>query len=274
VEKFVDTPVKRYSSGMKVRLGFAVAAHLEPEILIIDEVLAVGDIEFQKRCLGKMREVATSGRTVLFVSHKMGSIEQLCDRAILLDQGEVADDGEPSRVIHEYAQVQLKNRGNKKLVHRFPKTDLALEKAQLLNADGECTEALRFGEPFAIRLSWRHKTNQEGIIYNIRVYIDFDELLFACNTRLNPEISTSEAEVNDVFCKIEQNVLAPGTYRISAGAFVPKGGQLQGVDHCADLVITDVAWDTRHPFNGASQAKLVPRYTWAKAKEINALGVS
>ena len=90
VERFLDTPVKRYSSGMYVRLAFAVAAHLEPEILIIDEVLAVGDAEFQKKCLGKMQDVAGHGRTVLFVSHNMGAIERLCDNVVVLSQGRVA----------------------------------------------------------------------------------------------------------------------------------------------------------------------------------------
>jgi lipopolysaccharide transport system ATP-binding protein len=93
VEKFLDTPVKRYSSGMYVRLAFAVAAHLEPEILIVDEVLAVGDAEFQKKCLGKMRDVATGGRTVLFVSHNMQAISVLCSRALLIDSGSIVHDG-------------------------------------------------------------------------------------------------------------------------------------------------------------------------------------
>ena len=95
VEKFIDTPVKRYSSGMYVRLAFAVAAHLEPEILIMDEVLAVGDIQFQKKCLGKMGESAKNGRTVIFVSHNMASVKALCGRAILLDRGMVVLDGPP-----------------------------------------------------------------------------------------------------------------------------------------------------------------------------------
>ncbi|HEX8028518.1 MAG TPA: ABC transporter ATP-binding protein [Vicinamibacterales bacterium] len=102
VERFLDTPVKRYSSGMYVRLAFAVAAHLEPEILIVDEVLAVGDAEFQKKCLGKMHEVSRGGRTVLFVSHNMGAIQTLCSRAIWLDQGQVRCDGEASETISRY----------------------------------------------------------------------------------------------------------------------------------------------------------------------------
>jgi lipopolysaccharide transport system ATP-binding protein len=104
VERFLDTPVKRYSSGMKVRLAFSVAAHLEPDILIIDEVLAVGDAEFQKKCLGKMQDVAGGGRTVLFVSHNMAAIQNLCGRAISLVSGQLFDDGPTDTVISNYLE--------------------------------------------------------------------------------------------------------------------------------------------------------------------------
>jgi lipopolysaccharide transport system ATP-binding protein len=102
VEKFIDTPVKRYSSGMRVRLAFAVAAHLEPEIMIVDEVLAVGDLAFQKKCLGKMGNVAKTGHTILFVSHNMGAIRNLCTRCIYLDHGRTVNDGETESIINEY----------------------------------------------------------------------------------------------------------------------------------------------------------------------------
>jgi lipopolysaccharide transport system ATP-binding protein len=102
IEKFMDTPVKRYSSGMYVRLAFSVAAHLEPEILLVDEVLAVGDAEFQQRCLGRMENFSGTGRTVLFVSHNMQTINQLCDRAIWIDGGEIVEDGDPSDVVTHY----------------------------------------------------------------------------------------------------------------------------------------------------------------------------
>src|SRR5207248_138014 len=102
VEQFIDTPVKRYSTGMHMRLAFAVAAHLEPEILLVDEVLAVGDAEFQKRCLGKMGEVARSGRTVVFVSHQLPAIKTLCDRCLLLERGRVVFDGAPAATVESY----------------------------------------------------------------------------------------------------------------------------------------------------------------------------
>src|SRR5207248_8872220 len=102
VERYIETPVKRYSSGMQLRLAFAVAAFLEPEIMIIDEVLAVGDAEFQKKCLGKMDEVSKSGRTILFVSHNMAAVRQLCERVILLDGGAIEKEGSSEQVISYY----------------------------------------------------------------------------------------------------------------------------------------------------------------------------
>ena len=109
VERFLDTPVKRYSSGMYVRLAFAVAAHLEPEILVIDEVLAVGDAEFQKKCLGKMQDVATGGRTVVFVSHQLGSVRSLCERAAWLDQGTLVQEGDVDEVVDSYLSNSRQN---------------------------------------------------------------------------------------------------------------------------------------------------------------------
>lgn len=109
VEKHIDTPVKFYSSGMRVRLAFSVAAHLEPEILIIDEVLAVGDAEFQKKCLGKMEDVAEQGRTVLFVSHNMGAVKNLCSRSLLLKEGNIIGNGDTTETLNMYASERIQN---------------------------------------------------------------------------------------------------------------------------------------------------------------------
>ena len=113
IDGFIDTPVKRYSSGMYVRLAFSIAAHLEPDILLIDEVLAVGDIEFQRKCLGKMDEVATAGRTVLFVSHNMGSIGRLCKSAMLIEDGTIVQSGDSNKVITHYVKSSISSTSNK-----------------------------------------------------------------------------------------------------------------------------------------------------------------
>ena len=134
VERYIDTPVKRYSSGMTVRLGFAIAAHLEPEILVVDEVLAVGDAEFQKKAIGKMQDVSRGGgRTVLFVSHNMGSMQQLCTKGLLLENGQVAYSGSISSTIVEYQKSDIKKQ---KYSSSKPSLEvLHLEEAEILSSD-------------------------------------------------------------------------------------------------------------------------------------------
>ena len=135
VERFLDTPAKRYSSGMYMRLAFAVAAHLEPEVLIVDEVLAVGDAEFQKKCLGKMEDVAKSGRTVLFVSHNMAAIESLCTRGIVLKSGVVQFEGTQSEAIARYAELTHVSTDNDLLTRsdRMGNGDVRVTTIQVLN---------------------------------------------------------------------------------------------------------------------------------------------
>ena len=133
-EAYIDTPVKRFSSGMLVRLAFAVAAHLEPEILVLDEVLAVGDAEFQRKCLGKMSEVANQGRTVLFVSHNMSAVQKLCPQSIVLSDGRLAIGPLPSKdAVHEYLGMNQPSAGAK---IRFDRDDLHLEDVRLVDKDG------------------------------------------------------------------------------------------------------------------------------------------
>ena len=155
VERFLETPVKRYSSGMHVRLAFAVAAHLEPEVLLVDEVLAVGDAEFQQKCLGKMRDVASHGRTVVFVSHSLGAIRRLCDRAILLDRGGLAADGAPADVIATYMEQTLpaQSAGSSEVppdASRLGTGEIRLRRVAVTGDDGEPLAALHLNQRFRI----------------------------------------------------------------------------------------------------------------------------
>jgi lipopolysaccharide transport system ATP-binding protein len=153
LERFLDTPVKRYSSGMYVRLAFAVAAHLEPEILIVDEVLAVGDLAFQKKCLGRMSEVAGQGRTVLFVSHNMGAIKTLCERAILIDHGHLMLDTETDAAITAYVESTWPLRADGVISDRVKHVgtgDALLRRVVIQNREGETTDRIYLGEPFTI----------------------------------------------------------------------------------------------------------------------------
>ena len=157
IEKFIDTPVKRYSSGMYVRLAFAVAAHLEPEILIVDEVLAVGDAQFQKKCLGKMQEVGKEGRTVLFVSHNMASVSNLCSRCVLLNAGRVAQEGAQQDVITSYCEglssIESGQADLTNVTERFGRREFSkLISIAFLDADGEPTNNIPMGASITIRL--------------------------------------------------------------------------------------------------------------------------
>ncbi|HEX3249371.1 MAG TPA: ABC transporter ATP-binding protein [Pyrinomonadaceae bacterium] len=152
VEKFIDTPVKRYSSGMYVRLAFAVAAHLEPEILVVDEVLAVGDHRFQQKCLNKMHDVATHGRTILFVSHNMGAVSRLCQRTILLNEGRVVSIGPTPDVVQLYTISNTLGRAEY-LQSTAPQKGMNLRRVAILK-DGELRADVGYHETFSIHLEY------------------------------------------------------------------------------------------------------------------------
>lgn len=161
VEKFLDTPVKRYSSGMYVRLAFSVAAHLDPEILIVDEVLAVGDAQFQKKCLGKMQDVSRSGRTILFVSHNMAAIQSLCNRALYMHHGTLITDGEVEPVIREYLKFGAQNAGinlNERK-DRSGNGALRFERIDFLDDRNESVSTFHSGSSNVIRLTLQKKSN-------------------------------------------------------------------------------------------------------------------
>jgi homopolymeric O-antigen transport system ATP-binding protein len=158
IERFIDTPVKHYSSGMYMRLAFAVAAHLQPEILIVDEVLAVGDAEFQKKCLGKMSEVAAQGRTVLFVSHNLGAILQMCRRAVMLERGMVRQIGPANEVVKSYLLQHARSTDTVDLI-RFPNRSgngaVRFESARLLNGAGEVSSEFSIGDEMRLEFQIR-----------------------------------------------------------------------------------------------------------------------
>lgn len=152
VEKFVDTPVKRYSSGMYVRLAFAVAAHLEPEILLVDEVLAVGDAEFQKKCLGKMGKVASEGRTVLFVSHNMAAITQLCNRAVLFENGSILEDANSFEVATKYLKRYMSPQTNIDTIHRVGSGRARFISVKILDDSGQELTTFRMGQSLFVEM--------------------------------------------------------------------------------------------------------------------------
>jgi lipopolysaccharide transport system ATP-binding protein len=173
VAKFLDTPVKRYSSGMYVRLAFSVAAHFEPEILLVDEVLAVGDAEFQARCLGRMEDFGSTGRTVLFVSHNMQAVAQLCDRAILFDGGTAVMDGPSEKVVAHYLQTTAGAGSSRSwALEDAPGDDLVrLLSVRVVDANGETTDYVDVRRPVGIELRFRVLADGPPVVPKLKVTV-------------------------------------------------------------------------------------------------------
>jgi len=218
VEQFIDTPVKRYSSGMYLRLAFAVAAHLEPEILLVDEVLAVGDADFQKKCLGKMGDVAQEGRTVIFVSHNMPAVQALCTRAILLRHGAVAIDGGTGDVLREYlghllataaqafAEDNPDRRGDRTI--RFTG-------ARVLDADGRPVERLVAGTATTLEFTYENRVGAERADVMLAIVNHLGITVAHLNTRI-AGFHVDMAPTGMVTCRIPSLPLPRGEYRVVA----------------------------------------------------------
>jgi lipopolysaccharide transport system ATP-binding protein len=217
VEKFIDTPVKRYSSGMYLRLAFAVAAHLEPDVLVVDEVLAVGDTEFQKKCMGKMGEVAREGRTVLFVSHNMAAIQNLCRNGLLLEYGAVEARGAVADVVARYlaasvaaAQIPLDSRQD-----RSGTGDFVFQAIDLRNQADENIQSFASGETARIILHCHNATARA--LTNIRVSIGIDNfagqrIAVLDSDVAGPELSAISPGSQRIELEIPRLPLAPGRY--------------------------------------------------------------
>lgn len=234
VERYVDTPVKRYSSGMYVRLAFAVAAHLESEILIVDEVLAVGDAEFQKKCLGKMGEVSKGeGRTVLFVSHNMGAIQTLCSTALLLTQGQLVSYASTERVVKQYLVTEARNAGFYIAGREREKRKLFFKSIQLSNNEGQLRNEFFHDEPIIIEFEIGYNISKEGHDYSIFVMV-----LDQYKNRLFPAESPI-IRSNKVRLVIQPEMLVRGNYSITAFIHKPRTEQIDRVDDQCSFTVVD-----------------------------------
>lgn len=225
IAKYIDTPVKRYSSGMYVRLGFAVAAHLNSEILVVDEVLAVGDAEFQKKAIGKMQDVSKGqGRTVLFVSHNMASVKRLCTRAILLAQGKITKRGTPDEVINHYLTNSIMNKteGEIKWEENLAPGDdnLKLLSVKLVSENGEIRNTFRQDENFYISINYKLIQSIRGYRFNINFESTHGEVIFASSSHsLTKEII--EPKNYNLKLEIPKYLLNKKTYIISINSGIP-----------------------------------------------------
>ncbi len=245
VGKFIDTPVKRYSSGMFVRLAFAVASHLEPDILLVDEVLAVGDTRFQKKCIDKMLSIARGGKTILFVSHQMNTIRQLCDRVIVLREGKVIFDGdveEGIRIYNSEAYMEKLNHYDYASLHR--PSGYSLSKAEVLSLDVLQNETCIYGADEPIEVNVRIKTKVENIgdmAFRLLIWQNDETPVKVGFTDIFANINTvGEFDVN---IKINKHNLAPGAYKAT---IILSGGVAKSNSENLDYIYPAFAFGVLH----------------------------
>ncbi|MEY3499559.1 MAG: hypothetical protein RL308_1228 [Bacteroidota bacterium] len=233
VEKFIDTPVKHYSSGMYVRLAFAVAAHLEPEILIIDEVLAVGDAEFQEKCLGKMKDVSSQGRTVIFVSHNMSAIKSLCSSGIFMENGKLTAHGGIDEIINCYLTSKTESKTSYVSSQPISKNvDLSFKQIRLV--DQQMQECGEFMCDEDIHVNFEFNINSLQKKYNIFIII---------KDKYGVPVFSSEKQIdcNNMILKIDKNFLVRGNYSIQTFIHIPALFQLEALDDICHFTITDIS---------------------------------
>lgn len=244
VERFLDTPVKRYSSGMYVRLAFSVAAHLEPEVLIVDEVLAVGDIQFQKKCLGKMGEVASEGRTVIFVSHNMSAISSLCDRAIYLKGGQVETIGKADDVVKGYFSEVLQNKVadlNQLRVSGFG-SKIRFTDIKLITEE----KVLNFGQPIKYILTILSDQDMTELSLGSSI---FNSSGSCVGTLISPKFSVNKDEHVELRVTVSNANLAPDSYH---AGFSIGFGQEEGTRKDLDIVVGKPAFEIVSSYNNES----------------------
>jgi lipopolysaccharide transport system ATP-binding protein len=254
IEKFIDTPVKHYSSGMYVRLAFAVAAHLEPEILVVDEVLSVGDASFQRKCLGRMSDVARSGRTVLFVSHNMGAITDLCERVILLEDGRIKLEGDPTQVVAAYLSSGAEASGiwsRPAADDHGEDRDVLFTRVRILSGDGEQVAIVPFNEPFQVELSYRITRPVRDLAVLFGIQDQLGNLLWTSYDTDTTGLGGHSREPGRYLstCRVPAGWLRPGQYYVNVSAHIPG---IQIFDSHAQLLAFDVShagyvFDARRP---------------------------
>ncbi len=272
VEKFLDTPVKHYSSGMYMRLAFAVAAHLAPETLIVDEVLAVGDAHFQRKCLGKMEEAGQSGRTILFVSHNMQAVTRLCNRVICLDNGAIVFDGAPNNALAHYMHVVDNVRDDENttdLVKRLPEDPYIEFKGIKVNDLCSTSMNVRTGENITVEVTYRVKKDVQGLRVNIELFdMDFQPILRSHAHPDDKELRPLERGIYTSTVIIPANFLAPISYKL--GVFA----SLYNLTHCFEGQGVNIAIDVRddgeikfaYALSGAIPYKVAPLLRWKTNK--------
>jgi lipopolysaccharide transport system ATP-binding protein len=271
VERFLDTPVKRYSSGMYVRLAFAVAAHLEPEILVVDEVLAVGDADFQKKCLGKMNEVSSrDGRTVLFVTHNMGVVTSLCPQVIWLDRGSVREQGPTREVVDQYMSRHLVDRDHFVPLKDVPRRDRHDDRLRIESLEWLSELPLRHGEPAKARICFKTVSPISAITVGIGFSTGEGTRLLTYETDFQdgfrPDFSDPGAFT--VEAMIDALPLGPDIYNVDVGC---RSGDFHALDYlpaCQQVEVIAGAHTPGQIVTKGSAVRLTSNWSWEAAQPV------
>ena len=272
VDRFLETPVKRYSSGMYVRLAFAVAAHLEPEILLVDEVLAVGDAEFQRKCIGKMKDVAGQGRTVIFVSHDLGAIQRLCDRALLMEGGRVAQDGTPADVVATYLHSSSPEHGGSLVkvpedAQRNGTGETRLREVSMSDADGRPLPALHLGQRFRIKAVFEVFEQIDDAVVEIGISsLGSDRVATAQSADRERPLLTFEKGMAQIEAELEITML-PGEFSMDIGLHHATGITTDYVADCLRFTALNAAEEGGDHYRWSVVRGYVrPESTWSEVR--------
>jgi len=245
VEKFLDTPVKRYSSGMYVRLAFSVAAHLESDILIVDEVLAVGDAGFQKKCMGKMESIANDGRTILFVSHNMGAISELCTRAALMHKGKLIAAGDVPGIVDQYARLTTNETeasvSIRATTEHYPSY---ITSVSLCNSEGKHTVSFDLAEEIVIEIIFSVRRNVLGLQLVVTLSRNMVAILHSFDTDGDPELPLRTVGIYKAVYRVPGMFLKAGSYSVSA-SFGTQDILVQNLEHIISFNVEEWSVNTQ-----------------------------
>ncbi|MFL2983124.1 MAG: ABC transporter ATP-binding protein [Candidatus Neomarinimicrobiota bacterium] len=259
IQAYIDTPVKRYSTGMKVRLAFSVAAHLDPEILLIDEVLAVGDASFQDKCLNKMNSISEQGRTILFVSHQLQWINELCDRCILIDKGRVKMDGSPKEVIGEYLKGTSQENNDGTIMQpgknsEYNKGELEVLNIELIGEDNQIKSEFYFKEKITVKILLEIKKDLKNCNINIMIGDLRGKIILYSDSGSVGSFNNGIKKGKHVSITQIQSNMLPGIFSIYIGVGKENGQTLEWLERVLDFKVLKIGknpssnfrWDTVH----------------------------
>jgi lipopolysaccharide transport system ATP-binding protein len=241
IEQFLDTPVKHYSSGMYTRLAFSVAAHLEPEILIVDEVLAVGDTGFQNKCIGKMDEVSRSGKTVLFVSHNLGSLSQICKNGLLLHNGRVQSHGTIQDTVNEYLKL-APDQGQYAIDEADKTLEMQISEVIITDRAGRVTNEIAHNEDFFLSLKVNVNHVRRGAMFCVALLNKYKRRVFTEHKTIEELIKGEDGEFRIKF-RVPGDFIAPNSYSFLVQIFFPDGEILQDLFDICPFVVIDTGSD-------------------------------